>query len=77
MWLPPLSEPPSLGDLLGDMAMDPARGLYAAAWPGTGRLVKVPEMFVGHYYDGGLKAGIEYKWIWMFMILNQSYTSYW
>jgi S-DNA-T family DNA segregation ATPase FtsK/SpoIIIE len=38
VWLPPLSDPPNLPDLLGTIVTDPARGLYAPGWPGAGRL---------------------------------------
>jgi DNA segregation ATPase FtsK/SpoIIIE, S-DNA-T family len=38
VWLPPLSEPPGLTELLGDLAVDQRRGLVAAGWPGVGRL---------------------------------------
>jgi S-DNA-T family DNA segregation ATPase FtsK/SpoIIIE len=50
VWLPPLSEPPSLAELLGHMVADPARGLVAATWPGTGRLA-VPVGIVDRPYE--------------------------
>ncbi|WP_327113391.1 type VII secretion protein EccCa [Streptomyces sp. NBC_01341] len=38
VWLPPLGEPSTLDELLPGLAPDPARGLTAAGWRGTGRL---------------------------------------
>jgi S-DNA-T family DNA segregation ATPase FtsK/SpoIIIE len=38
VWLPPLAEPPGLTELLGELTVDPRRGLVAAGWPGVGRL---------------------------------------
>jgi len=38
VWLPPLGEPSTLGELLGGLVTDEVRGLHAASWPGTGRL---------------------------------------
>ena len=39
IWLPPLSEPPTLDDLLGPVQFDGARGFRAAQWPHSGQLV--------------------------------------
>ncbi|MEG8279749.1 type VII secretion protein EccCa [Streptomyces sp. AHA2] len=41
VWLPPLDEPSPLDALLPGIAPDPARGLTATGWPGTGKL-RVP-----------------------------------
>ncbi|WP_212911962.1 type VII secretion protein EccCa [Streptomyces sp. TS71-3] len=41
VWLPPLGLPPTMDALLPGLAPDPARGLTAAGWPGTGKL-RVP-----------------------------------
>ncbi|MEU8657815.1 type VII secretion protein EccCb, partial [Actinoplanes philippinensis] len=38
VWLPPLTDPASLGDLLGDLHVVEGRGLVAESWPGAGRL---------------------------------------
>jgi len=38
VWLPPLSDPPGMTELVGEMTVDSRRGLVAAAWPGVGRL---------------------------------------
>src|SRR5689334_8268868 len=38
VWLPPLDEPPTLGELLGPLVPDERLGLTASGWPGTGRL---------------------------------------
>ncbi len=50
VWLPPLSDAPDLPELLGDMVIDPARGLIAATWPGVGRLA-VPVGIVDRPYE--------------------------
>jgi S-DNA-T family DNA segregation ATPase FtsK/SpoIIIE len=39
VWLPPLGQPPTLDELLPELVTDRYRGLNAAAWPGTGRLI--------------------------------------
>ncbi|MBK1787791.1 type VII secretion protein EccCa [Prauserella cavernicola] len=39
VWLPPLSDPPTLDTLLPPLVPDPDRGLTAAGWPGSGRMV--------------------------------------
>jgi S-DNA-T family DNA segregation ATPase FtsK/SpoIIIE len=39
VWLPPLAAPPTLDQLLPALEPDTHRGLSAARWPGTGRLV--------------------------------------
>ena len=39
VWLPPLAEPPALGELLGPLAVDPTyRAVHRVGWPGRGRL---------------------------------------
>jgi S-DNA-T family DNA segregation ATPase FtsK/SpoIIIE len=38
VWLPPLGEPATLGELLGPLTPVEGRGLVAADWPGVGRL---------------------------------------
>jgi S-DNA-T family DNA segregation ATPase FtsK/SpoIIIE len=38
IWLPPLSEPPTIADLLPPLAADPDRGWCPPGWPGNGRL---------------------------------------
>jgi S-DNA-T family DNA segregation ATPase FtsK/SpoIIIE len=38
VWLPPLTEPATLGELLPSLAVDPVRGLCPAGWPGLGQL---------------------------------------
>jgi S-DNA-T family DNA segregation ATPase FtsK/SpoIIIE len=50
VWLPPLAEPSSLDRLLGELTSDERRGLVAAGWPGTGRLV-VPVGIVDRPYE--------------------------
>ncbi|WP_431891850.1 type VII secretion protein EccCa [Micromonospora haikouensis] len=50
VWLPPLSEPPSLADLLGQLAVDPTYGLTTAGWAGRGRLT-VPVGVVDRPYE--------------------------
>jgi S-DNA-T family DNA segregation ATPase FtsK/SpoIIIE len=47
VWLPPLTDPPALGDLLGELHVVDGRGLVAAGWPGAGRLT-VPLGIVDH-----------------------------
>jgi DNA segregation ATPase FtsK/SpoIIIE, S-DNA-T family len=50
VWLPPLAEPPSLDTLLGEVSVDPRRGLIATGWPGTGRFT-VPVGVVDRPYE--------------------------
>jgi S-DNA-T family DNA segregation ATPase FtsK/SpoIIIE len=50
VWLPPLSEPPSLLDLLGPLAVEPAHGLTTSGWAGRGRLT-VPVGVVDRPYE--------------------------
>lgn len=50
VWLPPLSDPPTLDLLLPPLLEDPARGLHAIGWTGTGRL-GVPIGVVDRPYD--------------------------
>ncbi|GGO04484.1 type VII secretion protein EccCa [Micromonospora parathelypteridis] len=50
VWLPPLSDPPGLGELLGPLAVDPTYGLCTASWPGRGRLT-VPVGVVDRPYE--------------------------
>ncbi|MFF3853809.1 type VII secretion protein EccCa [Micromonospora sp. NPDC002575] len=50
VWLPPLSEPPSMLDLLGQLAVDPTYGLTTAGWAGRGRLT-VPVGVVDRPYE--------------------------
>jgi S-DNA-T family DNA segregation ATPase FtsK/SpoIIIE len=38
VWLPPLSDPPGLNELVGELVVDERRGLVAPGWPGVGRL---------------------------------------
>ncbi|MGY0233292.1 type VII secretion protein EccCa [Longispora urticae] len=38
VWLPPLSEPPTIAELLPPLVTDPQRGLTPANWSGAGRL---------------------------------------
>ncbi|KAB1141345.1 type VII secretion protein EccCa [Micromonospora sp. DT46] len=38
VWLPPLAEPPGLGELLPPLSVDPRYGLCTASWRGRGRL---------------------------------------
>lgn len=38
VWLPPLGEPATIGELLGALTVDERRGLVATGWPGAGRL---------------------------------------
>jgi ESX secretion system protein EccC len=49
VWLPPLDEPPTLGELLPPLGIDPARGLCPVGWPGLGRL-QVPIGLVDRPY---------------------------
>ena len=49
VWLPPLSEPPTLDELLPPLAVDPARGLCPAGWSGAGGL-RVPVGLVDRPY---------------------------
>ena len=39
VWLPPLSHPPTLDDLLPPLGIDEYRGLHPLDWPGCGRLL--------------------------------------
>ncbi|MDT5025040.1 MAG: segregation ATPase FtsK/SpoIIIE, family, partial [Micromonosporaceae bacterium] len=39
VWLPPLTDPPSLSDLLPPLGTDEHRGLHPVQWPAVGRLV--------------------------------------
>ncbi|MFI5486778.1 type VII secretion protein EccCa [Micromonospora echinaurantiaca] len=50
VWLPPLAEPPSLGELLPPLKADPTYGLCTATWPGRGRLT-VPVGVVDRPYE--------------------------
>jgi DNA segregation ATPase FtsK/SpoIIIE, S-DNA-T family len=50
VWLPPLSEPPSLDELLPPLASHPRLGLCPADWPGRGRLT-VPVGLVDKPYE--------------------------
>ncbi|WP_433790667.1 type VII secretion protein EccCb [Actinoplanes sp. CA-252034] len=50
VWLPPLTDPSSLGDLLGDLRVVEGRGLVAEGWPGAGRLT-VPLGVVDRPFD--------------------------
>ncbi|MEH0845197.1 type VII secretion protein EccCa [Micromonospora sp. CPCC 205711] len=50
VWLPPLAEPPSLGELLGPLTAHPTFGLTTANWPGRGRLT-VPVGVVDRPYE--------------------------
>ncbi len=50
VWLPPLSQAPSLAELLGDIVVAGPRGLIAAAWPGTGKM-SVPVGIVDRPYE--------------------------
>ncbi|MET0495344.1 MAG: type VII secretion protein EccCa, partial [Actinoplanes sp.] len=50
VWLPPLADPPGLGELLGPLAVDPTYGLCTASWPGRGRLT-VPVGVVDRPYE--------------------------
>jgi S-DNA-T family DNA segregation ATPase FtsK/SpoIIIE len=38
VWLPPMTDPPALGDLLGELRVIDGRGLVADGWPGADRL---------------------------------------
>jgi S-DNA-T family DNA segregation ATPase FtsK/SpoIIIE len=49
VWLPPLSEPPTLDQILPPLVPDPAYGLSPATWPGRGGLV-VPVAVVDKPY---------------------------
>ncbi|SCG45118.1 type VII secretion protein EccCa [Micromonospora inositola] len=50
VWLPPLAEPPSLGELLPPLGVHPTFGLCTANWPGRGRLA-VPVGVVDRPYE--------------------------
>ncbi|GLY28934.1 type VII secretion protein EccC [Kineosporia sp. NBRC 101731] len=50
VWLPPLTKPATLDQLLPPLAPDPVLGLTAASWPGRGGLV-VPVSIVDKPYD--------------------------
>ncbi|NBE82881.1 type VII secretion protein EccCa [Micromonospora rubida] len=50
VWLPPLSEPPSLLDLLSPLAVDKTHGLTNSGWQGRGRLT-VPVGVVDRPYE--------------------------
>ncbi len=50
VWLPPLADPPGLGELLGPLAVDPSYGLCTASWPGRGQLT-VPVGVVDRPYE--------------------------
>ncbi|WP_405102872.1 type VII secretion protein EccCa [Micromonospora sp. NBC_01412] len=50
VWLPPLSEPPSLLDLLSPLAVDKTYGLTTSGWQGRGRLT-VPVGVVDRPYE--------------------------
>ncbi|GIF43005.1 type VII secretion protein EccCb [Actinoplanes xinjiangensis] len=50
VWLPPMTDPPALGDLLGDLHVVDGRGLVADGWPGAGRLT-VPIGIVDHPFE--------------------------
>ena len=50
VWLPPLTEPPSLDQLLPGIVPDPQRGMYAADYPGLGSLC-VPLGVVDRPYE--------------------------
>ncbi|WP_018351755.1 type VII secretion protein EccC [Longispora albida] len=50
VWLPPLSEPPTVAELLPPLAIDPQRGLTPANWPGAGQL-RVPVGIVDKPYE--------------------------
>ncbi|MEV1329807.1 type VII secretion protein EccCa [Micromonospora costi] len=50
VWLPPLSEPPGLGELLPQLAVHPTFGLCTANWAGRGRL-SVPVGVVDRPYE--------------------------
>ncbi|MEU7399624.1 type VII secretion protein EccCb, partial [Streptomyces albogriseolus] len=50
VWLPPLADPPGLGELLGPLAVDPTYGLCTASWAGRGRLT-VPVGVVDRPYE--------------------------
>ena len=51
VWLPPLADPPGLGELLGPLAVDPTyRACTASGWPGRGRLT-VPVGVVDRPYE--------------------------
>ena len=49
VWLPPLSEPPTLDELLPPLQVDAERGLHPGGWPGLGRL-QVPVGLVDKPY---------------------------
>ncbi|MFC3503984.1 type VII secretion protein EccCa [Micromonospora krabiensis] len=50
VWLPPLAEPPGLGELLPQLAVHPSFGLCTANWAGRGRLA-VPVGVVDRPYE--------------------------
>jgi DNA segregation ATPase FtsK/SpoIIIE, S-DNA-T family len=50
VWLAPLTEPPSLDELLPGIVPDPQRGMYAADYPGLGSL-RVPLGVVDRPYE--------------------------
>jgi S-DNA-T family DNA segregation ATPase FtsK/SpoIIIE len=50
VWLPPLSEPPSLDEMLPPLSADPVLGLCTAQWAGRGRLT-VPVGVVDRPYE--------------------------
>ncbi|MDH6463579.1 S-DNA-T family DNA segregation ATPase FtsK/SpoIIIE [Micromonospora sp. A200] len=50
VWLPPLSEPPSLSELLPPLAVHSTFGLCTATWPGRGQLT-VPVGVVDRPYE--------------------------
>ncbi|MFI7577685.1 type VII secretion protein EccCa [Micromonospora sp. NPDC049497] len=50
VWLPPLSEPPGLSDLLPPLSVHPSFGLCTANWPGRGQLA-VPVGVVDRPYE--------------------------
>jgi S-DNA-T family DNA segregation ATPase FtsK/SpoIIIE len=50
VWLPPLELAPTIDQLLPPLVPDPRRGLCAAGWPGTGRLI-APVGFVDRPLD--------------------------
>ncbi|MFR9775857.1 type VII secretion protein EccCa [Micromonospora sp. MS34] len=50
VWLPPLADPPGLGELLPPLKVHPTYGLTTADWPGRGRLT-VPVGIVDRPYE--------------------------